>query len=872
MTKTTSKKTATLIATILASTIALTLVAVPLASAHTPTWNIPSYAYIILAPNPVGVGQTVSVTMWIDEPLPSSSLANDIRRHDYTLTITAPDGKTQTQHWDLVTDPTSIQFYQFSPNQVGTYTLKFSYGGQTYTWNVTGSVYGDPATTSYMNDTFAPASKTTTLTVQQEPLPGATNSYPLPTEYWTRPIEGQNTDWYTISSNWLGSPYIEGGSGVSGAVQPDGIAPNSPHVMWSKPIQDGGVVGGNTFAIPAENYYMGGSYNVRYSGALIMYGRLYYQEPYGNSGGGGDYVAVDLRTGKEVWRINASATGTNLVPSFGYLYAFDTPNQHGILPEGLLIATQTVTGLGTVWRAYDPSSGVLTTMNITNVPSGTGAIGPQGEILRYAVANIGTNANPNWRLTQWNSSNVLQASGIGGGLPSISGTGWYSGTLNASLPSRYDWNMSITPGWGNWTINRASYGNIMLLMQGNLGDKGNWYGANITALNLNPSKGTIGQVLWTKHYDAAPGNVTRSIVAWDPKLGVFIMEDKELMQHYGFSLADGTKLWGPTDPAPDLNYFRQNTYIAYGNMYFSGYGGILYAYDALTGKLKWTYGNGGPGNTTNSGFETAWGVYPTFIDVIADGKVYLATTEHSPNSPYYKDVKYRAINATDGTEMWTLMGWGTGMDANYDRVADGYFAFLNCYDMQIYSLGKGPSAMTVEAPKVSIELGKSLVISGTVTDVSAGTEQDAIARRFPYGVPAMSDASMGDWMEYVYMQKPRPTDATGVEVVLSVLDSNDNFREIGRTTSDLNGFYSLQWTPDIPGKFTVYATFAGSESYWPTRAETAFAVDPAPEPAPVINIPTPPPTETYVLGAAVAIIATVVIIGALILLALRKRA
>ncbi len=27
--------------------------------------------------------------------------------------------------------------------------------------------------------------------------------HPLPTAYWTFPINGQNTDWYTIASNWL---------------------------------------------------------------------------------------------------------------------------------------------------------------------------------------------------------------------------------------------------------------------------------------------------------------------------------------------------------------------------------------------------------------------------------------------------------------------------------------------------------------------------------------------------------------------------------------------------------------------------------------------------------------------------------------------
>src|SRR3990172_10503600 len=93
---------------------------------------------------------------------------------------------------------------------------------------------------------------------------------------------------------------------------------------------------------PVKTYYMGGSYNTRYSNALIMNGKLYFDLPYGNSGGGGGYVCTDLRTGKELWRINTTqpaigATGTNLVPSFGWIESFDDGNQHGALPNGMLV-------------------------------------------------------------------------------------------------------------------------------------------------------------------------------------------------------------------------------------------------------------------------------------------------------------------------------------------------------------------------------------------------------------------------------------------------------------------------------------------------------------------------------------------------------
>ena len=109
------------------------------------------------------------------------------------------------------------------------------------------------------------------------------------------------------------------------------------------------------------------------------------------------------------------------------------------------------------------------------------------------------------------------------------------------------------------------------------------------------------------------------------------------------------------------------------------------------------------------------------------------------------------------------MGSGMYVGQN-DLVADGYFVYLNIYDMQIYTLGKGASKLTVDAPLAAVSQGQSVVIRGTVTDIAAGTQQEEQAARFPNGVPCVSDASMRAWMEYVYMQQNKPTDVTGVPI------------------------------------------------------------------------------------------------------------
>ncbi len=59
-----------------------------------------------------------------------------------------------------------------------------------------------------------------------------------------------------------------------------------------------------------------------------------------------------------------------------------------------------------------------------------------------------------------------------------------------------------------------------------------------------------------------------------------------------------------------------------------------------------------------------------------------------------------------------------------------------------------------------------------------------------------------------------PNDPTGVPVTLYVLDSNDNDRTIGTTSTGANGVYGFVWKPDMTGNYTVNATFPGTQSYY----------------------------------------------------------
>jgi hypothetical protein len=307
------------------------------------------------------------------------------------------------------------------------------------------------------------------------------------------------------------------------------------------------------------------------------------------------------------------------------------------------------------------------------------------------------------------------------------------------------------------------------------------------------------------------------------------------------------------------------------------------------GSLLWKY------NNTYSGLETPYGNYPTDIAAIADGKIFAFNTEHSPNYPLYKGESIRVVDAFTGKDVWTMMGWaGTtgGSREPTSVVADGFLVYYNFYDNQIYSIGKGPSATTINAPNNGVSAGTNVLIQGTVTDQSPGGTAK--------GTPAISDKDMSDWMAYEYMQKPKPANATGVPVKLTAIDPNGNYQLIGTVNSDDTGNYAVMWKPPVPGMYKVTATFEGSNSYWPSSAQTYFGITPAiststaaaspvapsatssspvqtpastetiasPTPSSAVPPSNPPPTMTYIAVAAVTVI--VAIIAAALVLRKRK--
>ena len=848
---------------------------------------IPTWCFGIASPNPVGVGQTFNVIMMNPQVPPNALLGNDIR-YQFHLEVTKPDGTTerfpeagQTQgnvgggeggigDGVFVSDSTGSTYTAYTPDQTGNYSIEVFFHQLYYKWN---SDLG--GSNDYYGTTFLASNYTFQVTVQQEPVSinGLPLIQPVPTEYWTRPIEGQNDQWYTVASNWLCNAHDRDNGGAENRYQPDGTAPNSPHILWTRPTEDNGILGGsNDGRIGTGNAFNAGSqYQPRFNTQIIMYGRLYYSPNLYTSGTSSLFDCVDLKTGELLYEQNSSITETTITfgsftftisaaatPSFGYYYSQDDPNEHGIQNPGWLFSSNY--GIG-----YQPERG-LEYLHITDVPSGFEVQGPAGENLRYVLSG---NTNNGYALGQWNSSKVIPMIGANSNPPST--------PINASTINRYDWNVSLGKMFATSPTIRAVYDNQYVW-----GTNGSWptgtgapsyaYVDEVTVWAISIQPGHEGQLLYMKNIDIED-EATNQNILFERATGAeqrFVGLKVPSCTFYIWDMSNG-ELIATTDAQSDFQaygYFtwpslisQTQTKMAYGILFTGGYTGAVSAYSLANGSLLWrdVYPSGGE-------------KIPNFVQMlglIADGKIFVGTHEHSADTPLYKGERVHCLNVTNGETIWDLSGWAYPMTF---ATADGVLIYWNNYDAQIYAIGKGPTALNVEAPKAAIELGKSLVISGTVMDISAGTKQKEQAARFPNGVAAVSEDSQTQWMAYVYMQKGKPTNTTGVPVSIDVIDSNGNYRNIGTATSDASGSFSYQWTPDIEGKYTVIATFAGSESYWPSTSETSFAVDPAAPTTAPTQAPAQSAADAYFVPAVAGIIVAMAIGFAItILLVLRKR-
>ncbi|NLF88424.1 PQQ-binding-like beta-propeller repeat protein [Candidatus Bathyarchaeota archaeon] len=828
--------------------------------------DMPVYLKVYAEPNPVGVGQVIYLSLFFTKPIPIVGSAGGGSLYTgLTLDIVKPDG-SKTTLGPYTSDTTGgVGGIEFTPDVTGNYTVQAFYKGQT----ISGRVGGVTLTYNILST----ESEVVTFVVQEERITGKP-TVPLPQEYWSRPIYATNYIWSQLGGNWwgLGKPSFTdtGGYDASGNnFNPYSKAPNSAHVMWVKPTAFGGQVG-SPVSGDQESQYTSTSILYRQFEPIILNGIIYYKV-YTNTPTTETSVetpgwnAVDLRTGELLWHKDTKDT-----LDFGFVMQFHTVQEYGT--QAFLVASSKSPSMfssGTgQWQLFDPMTGYFIA-NITDVPATTGSglvetddNNAQGAVYIYTV----NGTYPNLSLTMWNSTRCLQG-------PRMSSVIRPSG--NISYSQGYQWSVAIPSQINgqnitnlqntltNPPLNIAGRTNEVILLRS--------YGESMDTFASEFGEGSeielgmdakTGQVLWGPVNRTLPRYHEISVLAAGE--GYYIEQDKDTNVAYVYNLNTGQQVGSPVQLVGSaLSTLSRGGAIAYGKAYVWDFGGYVNAIDLATGTLAWTY------EPRPAGYNTPYGIYPFWhfgSHSIADGKLFLSESRmYDP--PIFSDAHKVALNCTDGSVVWMGLGF-YGREPS--AVADGYLVAWNSYDAQIYTYGKGPTKLTVSAPQTSIEYGKQMIISGTITDISTGTTDADRSARFPNGVGCVSDDSQTEWMAYVYMQQAKPTNATGVPVTLSVVDANGNYRTIGSTTSTTEGYYTYTWTPDISGSYVVYAQYAGSESYWPSTAVSSFVVEEEPQAS---AQPTQQPVsiaDQYFLPGIAAVIVVIVIVGALIILLQRK--
>jgi len=825
-----------------------------------------SYCFLAVTPNPVGVGQTVHVgiIMWI--PPPTAVVNTGDRWQGLKVTITRPDGETETKG-PFTGDAVGNAWFDYTPTQLGVYKFQAHFPGQRLV-GMAQILFGPPVPIDVQYQ--ASDSNVVELTVQSQPAP-AVQLQPLPSSYWTRPINAQNYAWDSISSNWLmpawDSTNRQFDQGCAYARY--ATTPSSAHILWTKPLTFGGLVGGE-FGTTA--FHNGMSYEQFFKPPVVISGRLYYntiqaEEPTSTGGGSAGGVnainvstvtCVDLATGKTLFTIPHARL------DFGQIYDYISPNQGGCF------AYLWDTSGGTTWKMYDAWTGNYI-CSIKNVPAGTILLdntfnvnqGP-GDILVYSL-NPATGT-----LSLWNSTQVFMS--YQQNMTSATNSpwtwriyNWQDMTLDGSTGIMWTKTLADFPAGG--LIAQVGYDNTVYVYAGqvtgvlgataafSLPQKTTWVGYSMTD----------GSKLWgpnvidaTQHIPANttvfPGTFLQArIIGMGPDRGILALFVKDTMQWYAWNVTSGAFLWGPTkaytNPWGLYNYESQ--LIANGILYNAGYDGMIHAFDVTTGQELWTFSSG------DAGTITPYGTWPFYNGLTLTKNALIGTTGEHGNGvePLYQGEGIYVVDPVSGKQLWNLTGWFT-----QPVIADCMLLSHNLYDNQIYAFGKGPSAITVTA---TAGVGNAVTIQGTVTDQSPGAKQLVEDGKFNI-VPAIADTYQSVWMSYLYEQQPLPNsfpcDTAGVQVTLSATDPTGKTIDIGTVTSDASGHFAISWTPPGQGLYTITAAFKGSNSYYASSDETSIAISSTT----ASSATTALPLDTLIIVATIIIIIVIIIAAVVI--------
>jgi hypothetical protein len=799
--------------------------------------------HLSFRPTTVGQGQTFLVNLWTTPALHAA------RNHpNYTVVITKPDLSQE-----VVTLPSfkadATAWFEYVADQVGEWKLQFIFPGTFFPGGtLTGGFMGGSAT---VNPTYYKAISTSEqiLTVQNDIV----YSWPdntLYDDYWTRPVHVENRGWWKVAGNWPATGYnghVDGwdemypgcnpswtytSMGMSSRLIPWVQAPDSCHILWKRQDAIAGIIGGQAgqYGIASEPG----------APSCIYAGRVY--DSYTKPGLGSTttnslmFRCYDLRTGQVYWEYPC-ATGTSTGFFFGgasglvpNLIEYNPPTQSevsGAEAAGTWSVNLMRIDGGRLYK-WNPWTGAMT-LNVSLSPVTSAVFYQQPtkrDELPLALSVVGG------RLINWTTSGT-------------------SATFSSRIKSNTSYALSSLPSLADFESGYgAAVGSITLDQV--------YIGETITGYNLWTGEKlwntTLNEPMYSGLCDIADHGKVATLTAF----GRYVCYD----------MATGKKLWTSDTmdyPWSSAGFGGYTAFSAYGMILREAYDGV-YAFNWTTGKIVWHYVSpaGAAYETpyTDGNGTTVMPFYSFGVGgQIADGKFFTWNYEHTESWPVTRGWSLHAIDVFTGKGVWNLTGCSTPR-----AIADGYLIATGWADGYTYIIGKGKSATTVTAPGTEIPLGQSVMITGSVMDLSPAQPN----------TPCVSPESMKTQMDYLHMQLPlggiwNNATMTGVPVYVYTVDPNNNYKDIGiATTNAYYGTFSIPFTPEVEGTYTIMASFGGDASYGSSGSSTAILVGSAPTPYPTQEPVNIPDNTSLIYGLLVAVIIAIVI-GLVILLLVRKR-
>ena len=599
----------------------------PLPAGVTPDLTIDTIPYLSISPNPIGLGQSLLVNIWV-QPATQVNRAHT----GYSVTFTKPDGTTATIGPMNSYCGDATAWFDYVVDQVGTWKVKFSFAGDYYPdgyyynglvypsleaiGSYTVSMFGGPIHlgSAYYRPSSTPEIE---LTVQADMVASWPPSA-LPTDYWTRPVSAMNREWasilgdYPFTGHMTNPPPGTNSYASNYKFTPFVQAPNSAHIVWQRQGAIAGIMGGEMGA----KFY--GSGEGTYAGTpnIIFEGRCY--QSFTKTVDGQPKVVwqcCDLRTGEVFWEIEPPTTTSTSI--FGPRTVALAPSAITYVRSGEVVpgASQSQVGTGANLVAitggylikYNPYTGEITT-NVSISPVTSGTIYSDPYVL--SIQTLGSGASREYRLINWTMAG--------------SSSDFTTRVMN-----------NITYPFSS--IGTADYESMIAVSTMSYSPTATGVA---TEVYIQAASLTSGQLLWNVSAGVGFPLFSGSTACADHGKYAVRFDNG---YWYCWDLHSGKQLW--QSEQEDMPWGSFGAYTAascYGLMYDFTYAG-LYAIDWDTGKIAWHF------SSPCVPFESPWYPEMDFFGTnpqVADGKLFVANGEHSPTSPLARGWTFYCVNAT----------------------------------------------------------------------------------------------------------------------------------------------------------------------------------------------------------------------------------